>query len=245
VRRDESGGIRVEPCPWALLHPRLQAWRDTLVDPRAAPWLEEALAARYGSIHLSHGFAEEGVAFQRAGPRDTPEERPVWYLDDSMLRERDPAARMLKLVADRRQRLDRVIGAEWGGRVRIAPYHFDPARGLYFEHGHAAVPSCNGSWLGPTISRLGGWLKRCGVTRIEHLVEERIGRHVPTCQFNTVRAGNLRHQSFAEVWNGVDARRQRQWADACPGCWAECEVVPNALYSGHLLRGHRGRARYG
>ena len=68
---------------------------------------------------------------------------------------------------------------------------------------------------------------------------------VPTCQFNTVRAGNLRHQSFAEVWNGVDARRQRQWVDACPGCWAECEVVPNALYSGHLLRGHRGRARYG
>jgi predicted phosphodiesterase len=178
VRRDESGGIRVEPRPWALLHPRLQAWRDTLVDPRAARWLEEVLAARYGSIHLSHGFAEEGVAFQRAGPRDTPEERPVWYLDDSMLRERDPAARMLKLVADRRQRLDRVIGAEWGGRVRIAPYHFDPARGLYFEHGHAAVPSCNGSWLGPAISRLGGWLKRCGVTRIEHLVEERIGRHV-------------------------------------------------------------------
>ena len=178
VRRDESGGIRVEPRPWALLHPRLQAWRDTLADPRAARWLEEVLAARCGSIHLSHGFAEEGVAFQRGGPRDTPEERPVWYLDDSMLRERDPAARMLKLVADRRQRLDRVIGAEWGGRVHIAPYHFDPARGIYFEHGHAAVPSCNGSWLGPAISRLGGWLKRCGVTHIEHLVEERLGRHV-------------------------------------------------------------------
>jgi Fe-coproporphyrin III synthase len=68
---------------------------------------------------------------------------------------------------------------------------------------------------------------------------------VPTCQFNTVRAGNLRRQSFAEVWHGVDARRQRQWVDACPGCWAECEVVPNALYSGDLLRGHRSRARYG
>jgi hypothetical protein len=35
---------------------------------------------------------------------------------------------------------------------------------------------------------------------------------------------------------GAVADRQRAWVRKCPGCWAECEVVPNALYSGDLLR---------
>jgi Fe-coproporphyrin III synthase len=59
---------------------------------------------------------------------------------------------------------------------------------------------------------------------------------VPTCQFNTRRVGNLREQSFADLWGGPLADRQRAWVRKCPGCWAECEVLPNALYSGDLLR---------
>jgi MoaA/NifB/PqqE/SkfB family radical SAM enzyme len=59
---------------------------------------------------------------------------------------------------------------------------------------------------------------------------------VPTCQFNTRRVGNLRATSFAQLWQGEQAVRQRAWVRRCPGCWAECEVVPNALYSGDLLR---------
>jgi len=31
--------------------------------------------------------------------------------------------------------------------------------------------------------------------------------------------------------------------DACPGCWAECEVIPNALYSGAFLRLVRNGAK--
>ncbi len=58
---------------------------------------------------------------------------------------------------------------------------------------------------------------------------------VPTCQFNSRRVGNLRRQTFAEVWRGTRARTQRDWVRACPGCWAECEVLPNALYSGDLF----------
>jgi MoaA/NifB/PqqE/SkfB family radical SAM enzyme len=58
---------------------------------------------------------------------------------------------------------------------------------------------------------------------------------VPTCQFNTTRVGNLARQSFDELWQSPTANRQREWVRACPGCWAECEVVPNALYSGDLL----------
>jgi Fe-coproporphyrin III synthase len=66
---------------------------------------------------------------------------------------------------------------------------------------------------------------------------------VPTCQFNTHRVGNLRATSFAELWRGEDAVRQRDWVRRCPGCWAECEVVPNALYSGDLLRMVRAARR--
>lgn len=58
---------------------------------------------------------------------------------------------------------------------------------------------------------------------------------VPVCQFNTEKVGNLLHQSFEEVWHGAPAKSSRQWVDDCPGCWAECEVIPSALYSGDLL----------
>jgi len=59
---------------------------------------------------------------------------------------------------------------------------------------------------------------------------------VPTCQFNTKRVGNLRQQSFADLWSGAPAEAQRAWVRKCQGCWAECEVLPSAIYSGDLLR---------
>ncbi len=66
---------------------------------------------------------------------------------------------------------------------------------------------------------------------------------VPTCQFNSRRVGNLRRQSFQEVWHGQPVNAQREWVRKCPGCWAECEVLPSAIYTGDLakfaLRGGR------
>jgi MoaA/NifB/PqqE/SkfB family radical SAM enzyme len=59
---------------------------------------------------------------------------------------------------------------------------------------------------------------------------------VPTCQFNGKRVGNLREQSFAQIWSGEPAEAGRRWVKACPGCWAECEVLPSALYTGDLVR---------
>jgi len=59
---------------------------------------------------------------------------------------------------------------------------------------------------------------------------------VPVCQFNTRVIGDLRVQSFDEVWRGATAADARTWVDACKGCWAECEVIPNAIYSGDILR---------
>ena len=58
---------------------------------------------------------------------------------------------------------------------------------------------------------------------------------VPICQFNGELVGRLPQQSAREVWFGSPALRGRSWVDACPGCWAECEVLPSAVYSGDLL----------
>jgi MoaA/NifB/PqqE/SkfB family radical SAM enzyme len=59
---------------------------------------------------------------------------------------------------------------------------------------------------------------------------------VPTCQFNSRRVGNLRRQPFHELWHSQSVRRQREWVRKCPGCWAECEVLPSAIYTGDLLK---------
>ena len=59
---------------------------------------------------------------------------------------------------------------------------------------------------------------------------------VPTCQFNSKIVGNLRRQPFEELWRSGTTEKQRGWVRQCPGCWAECEVLPNAIYSGQLLQ---------
>ena len=59
---------------------------------------------------------------------------------------------------------------------------------------------------------------------------------VPTCQFNSRTIGNLREQSFEEVWTSARAAEQRTWVRKCAGCWAECEVLPSAIYTGDLLK---------
>ena len=64
---------------------------------------------------------------------------------------------------------------------------------------------------------------------------------VPVCQFNTETIGNLLEERFEALWHKASAHAARRWVDACSGCWAECEVVPNAVYSGDLLR-EQGRA---
>jgi len=62
---------------------------------------------------------------------------------------------------------------------------------------------------------------------------------VPVCQFNTEKVGNLLDQSLEELFTSAATTEARAWVDRCTGCWAECEVVPNALYSGDFLWPHR------
>jgi hypothetical protein len=59
---------------------------------------------------------------------------------------------------------------------------------------------------------------------------------LPVCQFNSRCVGNLRRESFEAFWCGEAIRSQREWVRHCPGCWAECEVLPSALYSGDAVR---------
>jgi MoaA/NifB/PqqE/SkfB family radical SAM enzyme len=59
---------------------------------------------------------------------------------------------------------------------------------------------------------------------------------VPVCQFNTETVGDLTKQSLEELWDHPTTRASRAWVDACPGCWAECEVMPSAIYTGDVLR---------
>ncbi|MEN9306722.1 MAG: Cyclic pyranopterin monophosphate synthase [Fibrobacterota bacterium] len=71
-----------------------------------------------------------------------------------------------------------------------------------------------------------------------------LGRHlrlypdgsVPVCQFNPAKAGNLVRQNLSELLESPRAKEWKAWVDACPGCWAECEVLPSAIYSGALFR---------
>jgi MoaA/NifB/PqqE/SkfB family radical SAM enzyme len=65
---------------------------------------------------------------------------------------------------------------------------------------------------------------------------------VPVCQFNTERIGRLPAQRFDEIWRSAAAASSRRWVDACVGCWAECEVLPSAIYTGDLLRAVRKTA---
>jgi UDP-2,3-diacylglucosamine pyrophosphatase LpxH len=179
LRLGLDGNFRFEPHQGALRRvPHENSWLAWLQGPRLRESLMEILRLRGGRIFVSHGFPEEGVAFKRLGPRDTPEEQPQWFLDDSLLARRDATEHLLKLLADRRQRLDRVIQADCGRHVAILRYHLDLARNLYFEHGHVAFPACRDGGVGGWVSAAAGWLKRLGFRGIEHWVEEDLGRRL-------------------------------------------------------------------
>lgn len=45
----------------------------------------------------------------------------------------------------------------------------------YCEHGHFAVPECQGNRLGRAVGVAAGWGKRAGLRQVEHWFEERLG----------------------------------------------------------------------
>lgn len=175
VRVGLDGELWLEARPGIRRLRLARGWTRLLRDPAVQEAMMDWIRHRGGRVFLSHGFAAEGVAFHRLGPRDTPAEQPHWILDESLARRGARPQQLLKLLADRRQRLDRVLQADWGGRVEIVRHYWNPARGVYFEHGHAAIPACHADGVGRLVSLCAGWLKRCGLRRVEHWFEEDLG----------------------------------------------------------------------
>ncbi len=100
-------------------------------------------------------------------------------------------------------------------------------------------------YLRGLLSRLRGdsppWPRpRCVALR-SHLRILPDGR-VPVCQFNGDVVGELRSSTPQAVWRSPLATAAREWVDRCPGCWAECEVIPNAIYTADIL--HAVAARW-
>lgn len=67
------------------------------------------------------------------------------------------------------------IRHDLGRSVEVVRYAWEAARGLYFEHGHFAMPGCHATPLGRLVSRAAGLLKRVGLNQIEHWCEDKIG----------------------------------------------------------------------
>lgn len=60
---------------------------------------------------------------------------------------------------------------------------------------------------------------------------------VPICLANSTIVGNLRKTSLKDLWFSEEIKKYRQLVKKCPGCWYGCEVTPNAIYSGDIIKG--------
>jgi MoaA/NifB/PqqE/SkfB family radical SAM enzyme len=59
---------------------------------------------------------------------------------------------------------------------------------------------------------------------------------IPVCMHNSNVVGNLLKENFREIWFGESIPEHRRWVYGCPGCWVGCEVIPNGVYTGDMLR---------
>jgi len=59
---------------------------------------------------------------------------------------------------------------------------------------------------------------------------------VPVCLFNSQIAGNLKKESIKSLWFGQKIKKYRDLIKKCPGCWVDCEIIPNAVYSGDIIK---------
>lgn len=59
---------------------------------------------------------------------------------------------------------------------------------------------------------------------------------VTICLYDSTIVGNLTKMRFKELWFGNRIEKYRERVNKCPGCWAGCEVIPNAIYSGNIIR---------
>ncbi|MEW5693780.1 MAG: radical SAM protein [Candidatus Hydrogenedentota bacterium] len=59
---------------------------------------------------------------------------------------------------------------------------------------------------------------------------------VVICNIYDKPIGNLKKTSFRQLWYSPEADTARKIARNCRGCWYGCEVIPNAVYTGDIIR---------
>jgi MoaA/NifB/PqqE/SkfB family radical SAM enzyme len=59
---------------------------------------------------------------------------------------------------------------------------------------------------------------------------------VPICLYYPEVVGNLLREGLEALWFGEPIKAHRRKVRDCAGCWAGCEVIANAVFSGDILR---------
>jgi len=58
---------------------------------------------------------------------------------------------------------------------------------------------------------------------------------MPLCSYISESAGNLKENSFKEIWENKKSKILRKVASKCNGCIEACELSPNVLFSGYIF----------
>jgi hypothetical protein len=59
---------------------------------------------------------------------------------------------------------------------------------------------------------------------------------VMPCTMIPEAIGNIKEKSFSEIWYSSKADLIRRQVKSCPGCWIECDIVSNFVYSDYMLK---------
>ena len=59
--------------------------------------------------------------------------------------------------------------------------------------------------------------------------------NVMPCTMIPHTIGNIKEKSFSEIWFSEKANMIRKQIKNCPGCWVECDIVANFIYSDYIL----------
>ena len=54
---------------------------------------------------------------------------------------------------------------------------------------------------------------------------------VMPCTLKPNAVGNLKEETFQKIWNSKIAQEMRKEVRNCEGCWVECDIAPNLIYS--------------
>lgn len=59
---------------------------------------------------------------------------------------------------------------------------------------------------------------------------------IKPCTILSETMGNIREKSFSDIWYSPKAYSIRKQVKRCSGCWVECDIVSNFVYSDYVLK---------